>query len=199
MSTRMRTPRTPLALAAILAGGLAACGTADEPPTPDMEAPTTAEMPAPGAAEIPGADPMDHEPGTLVEVAAEAGTFETLLAAAAAAGLVEALDGEGPYTLFAPTDDAFAALPEGTVEALLADPEALAEVLLYHVVSGVVTAEQVVTLSEAQTAQGGTVSISVEDGVVLVNGATVVATDIEASNGVIHVIDAVLLPNGDDG
>ncbi len=196
MFASMRAPTTPLALAAFLALGLAACGTADEAPTPDMEAPTTAEMPAPGAAEV-GTDPMDHDPGTIIDVAAAAGTFETLLAAAAAAGLVEALDGEGPYTVFAPTDDAFAALPEGTVEALLADPEALAEILLYHVVPGVVTAEQVVTLSEAETALGESVEIRVDDGTVRVNGATVVATDIEASNGIIHVIDQVLLPNGE--
>jgi transforming growth factor-beta-induced protein len=185
-----------LALVAGLALGPAACGTADEAPDADMETPSTGEM-APAANPEMGADPMqDMEPGTIVDVAAEAGTFETLLAAAAAAGLVETLDGEGPYTVFAPTDEAFAALPEGTLEALLADPEALSEILLYHVVAGEVSAAQVVELDEVETASGETLDIMVQDGVVMVGGATVTATDIDASNGVIHVIDAVLLPNG---
>ena len=173
-----------LTLAAALAVVPAACGGADEAPSAEMEATTTTEMPA--AAEM--------EPGTIVEVAAAAGTFETLLAAAAAAGLVETLSSEGPFTVLAPTDDAFAKLPEGTVEGLLADPEALAQILLYHVIPGEFRAADVIQLTEAGTAQGGTVSIMVQDGTVMINDATVIATDIEASNGVIHVIDTVLIP-----
>jgi uncharacterized surface protein with fasciclin (FAS1) repeats len=132
---------------------------------------------------------------TIVDVAASAGTFETLLAAAEAAGLVETLQGDGPFTVFAPTDDAFAALPEGTLESLLEDPEALADILLYHVVSGEVLAADVVGLESAETVQGSDIAISVVDGgVVLNDSANVITTDIAAGNGVIHVIDAVILP-----
>ena len=133
-------------------------------------------------------------PGNIVEVAAAAGSFNTLLAAAEAAGLAETLATGGPFTVFAPTDEAFAALPEGTIEALLADPEALANILLYHVVSGIVTSDQVVGLSAATSLQGSDIAIMVHDGAVMVNGATVIAVDIEASNGIIHVINAVILP-----
>ena len=130
----------------------------------------------------------------IVEVAAAAGTFTTLLAAAEAAGLVDVLKSEGPFTVFAPTDEAFAALPEGTVASLLANPEALRAILLYHVVPGKVMAAQVVGLNEATTAQGASVSISTYGETVRINDATVIAADIEASNGVIHVIDTVILP-----
>ena len=131
----------------------------------------------------------------IVETATEAGSFSTLLAAAEAAGLVDVLKSEGPFTVFAPTDDAFAALPEGTVEALLADPEALREVLTYHVVPGKVMASDVFGLEQAATVQGGYLNISTYNGDVRLNGsARVTATDIEASNGVIHVIDAVVVP-----
>lgn len=131
----------------------------------------------------------------IVETAMSAGNFTTLVAAVEAAGLVDALKAEGPLTVFAPTDDAFAALPEGTVESLLADPEALASILTYHVVAGKVTADQVVELSEAKTLNGASAKVTVtEDGKVMIDEATVVATDIEATNGVIHVIDAVILP-----
>ncbi len=129
----------------------------------------------------------------IVDTAAAAGSFNTLLAAAEAAGLVDALKGDGPFTVFAPTDDAFAALPDGTVEALLADPEALADILLYHVVPGKVMAADVTDGLEAETLHGATVSFSTMGGV-MINDANIVATDIEASNGVIHVIDAVILP-----
>jgi len=133
--------------------------------------------------------------GTIPEVAAEAGSFTTLLAAVDAAGLTETLSGEGPFTVFAPTDDAFAALPEGTVEALLADIPTLTNILLYHVVSGAVGSDAVVGLDSATTLEGSDISISVEDGSVILNGtAKVVITDVQASNGVIHVIDTVLLP-----
>jgi len=131
----------------------------------------------------------------IVETAAAAGSFTTLLAAAEAAGLVDVLKSEGPFTVFAPTDEAFAALPEGTVEALLADPDALREILTYHVVAGRVLSTDVVGLSSAETVQGGTISIAVEVETVVLNGtANVIAVDVEASNGVIHVIDAVITP-----
>jgi uncharacterized surface protein with fasciclin (FAS1) repeats len=130
----------------------------------------------------------------IVTTAVEAGSFTTLAAALEAAELVGVLQGDGPFTVFAPTDDAFAKLPEGTVEALLADKEALTRVLTYHVVAGRVTSDQVVGLSEAQTVAGLIAPIEVIDGEVYVSGAKVVATDIQASNGIIHVIDTVMLP-----
>ena len=127
--------------------------------------------------------------------ASEAGAFKTLLEAATAAGLVETLQGEGPFTVFAPTDEAFAALPAGTLEGLLKDPEALKQILLYHVVSGKVTADQVVGLTTADSVAGPAIKIAVKDGKVMLNdSATVVTTDVEASNGIIHVIDQVILP-----
>ena len=129
----------------------------------------------------------------IVDTAVEAGTFNTLVAAVQAAGLVETLKGDGPYTVFAPTDDAFAALPEGTVESLLADPEALAAILTYHVVSGKVMSGDLSDGMTAATVNGADITIMTEGGV-MVNNANVVAADIEASNGVIHVIDAVILP-----
>lgn len=129
----------------------------------------------------------------IVETAAEAGTFTTLLAAAEAAGLVETLSGEGPLTVFAPTDDAFAALPEGTVEGLLADIDALTAVLTYHVVAGAVMSGDLSDGMTAATVNGADITVTLGDAV-MVNDATVVAADIEASNGVIHVIDSVLLP-----
>ncbi|HSE27811.1 MAG TPA: fasciclin domain-containing protein [Gemmatimonadales bacterium] len=133
-------------------------------------------------------------PGTIVEVASAAGTFNTLLAAVEAAGLTTTLSGPGPFTVFAPTDEAFGKLPAGTVEALLDDPVALAGILTYHVVAGRVDAAEVVQLTAATTLNGADVSIAVDGGTVRVNDATVTATDVEASNGVIHVIDTVLLP-----
>jgi uncharacterized surface protein with fasciclin (FAS1) repeats len=136
-----------------------------------------------------------QSPGDIVETAQAAGSFNTLLEAAQAAGLVDVLKGEGPYTVFAPTDEAFAQIPEADLNALLADEEALRSVLLYHVVPGRVLASQVVELDSAETAQGGVVTIEVEDGVVRVDEARVVSTDIQASNGIIHVIDRVLLPS----
>jgi uncharacterized surface protein with fasciclin (FAS1) repeats len=111
-----------------------------------------------------------------------------------AAGLVETLKGEGPFTVFAPTDAAFAKVPTETLNALLADKAALANVLTYHVVAGKVMAADVVKLTSAETVQGQAVSIEVKGGKVYVEGAQVVTTDIKASNGVIHVIDAVILP-----
>ena len=134
---------------------------------------------------------------SIAEVAV-AGGFNTLVAALGAADLVETLSGDGAFTVFAPTDEAFAALPEGMLEGLLADTEALTQILLYHVVGDVVKAETVVTLDEAETLAGDKVSIEVVDGNVFVNDSKVTSTDIEASNGVIHVIDKVLVPGMDE-
>ena len=136
-------------------------------------------------------------PQTIVDIAVADGRFMTLATALQAAGLVETLQGAGPFTVFAPTDEAFAKLPAGTIESLLADIPALSEILLYHVVPGAVKAEQVVTLSSAETAAELPVAIKVVDGKVFVNQAEVIITDIEASNGIIHVIDSVLLPPAD--
>jgi uncharacterized surface protein with fasciclin (FAS1) repeats len=129
----------------------------------------------------------------LVETAAAAGSFSTLIAAVQAAGLEQTLASGGPFTVFAPTDEAFAALPKGTLEALLNNPEKLKAVLLYHVVSGTVTAKDVAGLTSAKTLEGGMLRINTTKGV-MINDATVVKADIMASNGVIHVINKVLIP-----
>jgi uncharacterized surface protein with fasciclin (FAS1) repeats len=130
----------------------------------------------------------------IVETAISAGSFNTLVAAVKAAGLVETLSGEGPFTVFAPTDEAFAQIPADQLNALLADKEALTAVLLYHVVSGSVMAEDVVKLSSAETVNGQSVTIKVMDGTVMIDDAQVVTADIAATNGVIHVINKVILP-----
>lgn len=131
---------------------------------------------------------------TIVDIAVANGNFKTLTTALTEAGLVETLSGEGPFTVFAPTDEAFAKLPAGTVEALLQDKEKLTSILTYHVVSGKVMAEDVVKLTSATTVQGQDVTVKVEGDTVMINDAKVVTADIEASNGVIHVIDTVILP-----
>lgn len=147
------------------------------------------------ASEESAAEPMAAPAGNIAEVAAAAGNFTTLLAAVEAAGLVDELTGAGPFTVFAPTDEAFAALPAGTIDTLLADPEgALRDILLYHVVSGKVMSGDLSDGMTADTLQGAPVTFTVADGAVKVNDANVVAADVEASNGVIHVIDAVILP-----
>jgi uncharacterized surface protein with fasciclin (FAS1) repeats len=136
--------------------------------------------------------------GDIVETATAAGQFETLAAALTAAGLVDTLKSGGPYTVFAPTDAAFAALPAGTVEDLLKpeNREQLVAVLTYHVVPGRYPASRVTGLDQAPTVNGDPVDISTADGQVMVDGATVVKADVTASNGVIHVIDKVLMPGG---
>lgn len=146
---------------------------------------------------IASADHHGEAKGDIVDVAVAAGQFNTLAAALDAAGLVDTLKGDGPFTVFAPTDDAFAKLPEGTVETLLKpeNKDQLIAVLTYHVVPGAVKAGDVVKLDTATTVNGADVSIEVVDGSVRVDDATVVATDIAASNGIIHVIDSVILPN----
>ena len=184
MKTRMLV--SSLILAALV---LSACAKATPPAAVPTAKPTEKPVMEPTA--VP-------EPQDIVDIAVADGRFQTLVAALQAAGLVEALQGEGPFTVFAPTDDAFAALPEGTVEALLADIPALTNILLYHVVDGKVMAADVVNLSQALTLQGQYASIMVDGGKVMVDNAQVILTDIEASNGVIHVIDTVILPETRD-
>lgn len=138
-----------------------------------------------------------HTPAenTIVDVAVTGG-FDTLVAAVQAAGLVETLQSEGPFTVFAPTDEAFAALPEGTLESLLKpeNKDQLIAILTYHVVPGEVTSDQVVSLESAETLQGASLEISTSEDGVMINNAKVVKADVDASNGVVHVIDTVLLP-----
>lgn len=132
----------------------------------------------------------------IVETAVEAGKFNTLAKALGAAGLVETLKGKGPFTVFAPTDEAFAKLPPGTVESLLKpeNKDKLTAILTYHVVSGEVKAAEVMKLDEVKTLNGQKATVKARDGAVMINGAKVIAADIAASNGVIHVIDTVILP-----
>ncbi len=142
--------------------------------------------------------PADEVSKTIVDIAVEDERFTTLVVALQAAELDSVLTGSGPFTVFAPTDSAFSKLPEGTVESLLADIPALKDILLYHVVSGDVLAADVLNLESAETLQGDFFSISTEDGKVMVNDAEVIITDITASNGIIHVLDTVLLPPADE-
>ena len=130
----------------------------------------------------------------IVDTAIAAGSFNTLVTAVKAAGLVDTLKGPGPFTVFAPTDEAFAKLPAGTLDALLKDKEKLKAVLTYHVVPGKVTAAQVTKLKSAKTVQGSEARVTVDGGKVMIDNATVVKTDILAKNGVIHVIDTVIMP-----
>ena len=162
-----------------------------------MVAALAAVSTAPAVASAQNATTTDKKPmKNIVQVAVEAGSFNTLVAAVKAAGLVETLSGPGPFTVFAPTDAAFAKLPAGTIDALLADKEKLASILTYHVVSGKVMAADIVKSNGAtpKTVNGLPLDIVVRDGKVYVNGINVVTADVQASNGVIHVIDAVLLP-----
>ena len=137
-----------------------------------------------------------HEKGPgkdIVDTAVAAGTFETLVAAVKAAGLVDTLKGDGPFTVFAPNDEAFAKLPAGTVENLLENPKELAAILTYHVVAGKKAAADVVAANSLPTVQGQSLSVDTTDGV-SIGGAKVLATDVMTSNGIIHVIDTVLIP-----
>ena len=143
---------------------------------------------------VPSALTAQMNDKDIVETAIEAGSFTTLVAALEATGLVGVLQGDGPFTVFAPTDAAFAKLPEGTVEALLADKDALARILTYHVVAGEVTSDAVVNLSSAPTVAGIDAPIEVRMGNVYVAGAKVTTVDVRTSNGVIHIIDTVMLP-----
>ena len=188
-TTSRRTHRRLAAGLAVGALALAACGSDSN----DADESATTEAAAEESSESSGEE--SAEAGTIVDVAVGAGTFNTLVAAVTAAGLAETLSGEGPFTVFAPTDDAFAALPDGLVDALLL-PEneaALTAVLTYHVLGAEVPSSDVAP-GDVETLQGESITIGVEDGTVTVNDATVTAVDVEASNGVIHVIDAVLVP-----
>lgn len=144
-----------------------------------------------GSAAAPAADKPEKD---IVDTAVGAGQFKTLVTAVKAAELVETLKGEGPFTVFAPTDEAFARVPKETLDALLKDKTALAGVLTFHVVPGNVRAADVIKLDSAKTVQGQTLKIETKDGKVQVNGINVIKTDIVCKNGVIHVIDGVLLP-----
>ena len=186
-----RSIRRFAAVAAVAGLTLAACGDDSNDEAATATATETAETGA-GTATA-------SEPGTIVDVAVAAGDFTTLVAAVQAAGLVETLSGEGPFTVFAPTDDAFAAALEAlgmTADELLADTDTLTSILTYHVVAGEVPSSQVVTMdgAEVETVNGAPITISVDGDTVMVNDATVTAVDVDASNGVIHVIDSVLLP-----
>ncbi|QGJ70346.1 Uncaracterized surface protein containing fasciclin [Planctomycetales bacterium 10988] len=130
----------------------------------------------------------------IVETAVSAGSFNTLAQALEAAGLVEALQGDGPFTVFAPTDEAFENLPPGALENLLQNPEKLKSVLTYHVVSGKVPAKKAMKLSSAPTLNGQSIEISTQGDMVMINQAKVIKADIHCSNGIIHVIDQVILP-----
>jgi len=131
----------------------------------------------------------------IVETAVNAGTFKTLVKAVQAAGLPETLSGKGPFTVFAPSDEAFAKLPEGTLESLIKDTAKLKSILTYHVVSGKHMAADVIKKTSIKTVQGGDLKISNRNGDVMINDAKIIATDIETDNGIIHVIDTVVIPN----
>lgn len=183
--------------AAVLALSLtaAACASDDDSSTADNDTTATTEAMADDAT----TEAMADDAGTIVEVASNAGDFATLVAAVQAAGLVDTLNGAGPFTVFAPNDAAFAAALTDldlTAEELLADTDLLTSVLTYHVVEGNVPAADVVTMDgqTVTTVNGADLTITVDGDTVMVNDATVIATDIAASNGVIHVIDSVLLP-----
>ena len=182
----MMAKNIPLILALVVPTILFACASDEQEVA--TEAATTQPEPTQAATT------SDAAAKSIVDIAVEDGRFGTLVTALQAADLVETLSGEGPFTVFAPTDDAFDALPEGVVAGLLEDIPALTDVLTYHVVSGSILAEQVVKLTSATTLQGGDINIEVNGDAVMVNDANVIITDIVGSNGVIHVIDAVILP-----
>ncbi len=179
------------AVAAVLILAGCANGTDDAESTATTAAETTAEETMASEDEAMESE----EPGTIVDVAAGNEEFSTLVAAVQAAGLVETLSGDGPFTVFAPTNAAFEALPAGVLDALLLpeNKDTLVKILTYHVVAGEVTSDRI-GAGNVPTVEGQTVAVTTEGGGVQVNGANVIATDVEASNGVIHVIDAVILP-----
>jgi uncharacterized surface protein with fasciclin (FAS1) repeats len=167
---------------------------ASEPETSESEAMESEAMES-GTGESGASESGAAAAGTIVDVAAGNPDFSTRVAAVEAAGLVETLSGEGPFTVFAPTNEAFAALPEGVLDMLLLpeNQETLVQVLTYHVVPGEVTSD-LVTAGDVATVEGSTIAITTDDGVKINGTTTVTAVDVEASNGVIHVIDAVLIP-----
>jgi uncharacterized surface protein with fasciclin (FAS1) repeats len=179
-----------IALLAVLSLVLAACADSEDASADTAATDTTVATETTEAME----EEDMAESNTIVDIAVADGRFDTLVTAVTEAGLVETLSGEGPFTVLAPTDDAFDALPEGLLDTVLADQELLTSILTYHVLDGAVPAADVVTLDSATTLQGEDIAIVVDGDTVTINGATVIITDIEASNGIIHVIDAVLLP-----
>ncbi|MDP2496793.1 MAG: fasciclin domain-containing protein [Candidatus Palauibacterales bacterium] len=183
------TALVPLLVAGLTVGGFAGAPVDRTASAPAEDGDTTVTL-----EEVTAMRATAQEGGTIVEVASQNGSFETLVKAVQAAGLVETLNGDGPFTVFAPTDEAFSKLPEGALEDLLANEEQLKKVLTYHVVPGRVTAADVKGLNSAETVAGESLSISTDYGSVKVGNATVVQADVMASNGVIHVIDTVLLP-----
>jgi transforming growth factor-beta-induced protein len=189
----MKRFTTALSLLLVAVFVLAACAPAATP-TPEPTAIPEPTM-APEPTEMPAPEVLD-----IVDTAVADGRFTTLVAAVQAAELVDTLKSEGPFTVFAPTDDAFAALPEGTLDSLLLpeNKQTLTDILLYHVVAGKVMAADVVNLTSATTALGVDIAIKVDMGSVYINDAQVIITDIETSNGVIHVIDAVILPPAEE-
>ena len=192
----MRCSSFRLALAVALVLPMAASAVADEcPVAAAQKAQAKAHAKAQAKTHVQTVA-LNADRKDIVDTAVGAGSFKTLVAAVQAAGLVETLKGAGPFTVFAPTDEAFAKLPAGTVESLLKpeNKEKLVAVLTYHVVPGKVMAADVVKLTEAPTVQGSKAKVKVVDGTVMIDNAKVVKTDIETSNGVIHVIDAVILP-----
>ena len=192
----MRCSSFRLALAVALVLPMVASAVADEcPVAAAQKAKAMAHAKAQAQAHVQTVA-LNADRKDIVDTAVGAGSFKTLVAAVQAAGLVETLKGAGPFTVFAPTDEAFAKLPAGTVESLLKpeNKEKLVAVLTYHVVPGKVMAADVVKLTEAPTVQGSKAKVKVVDGTVMIDNAKVVKTDIETSNGVIHVIDAVILP-----
>ncbi len=175
-------------LGAISLAALAACSSAKKDVAPAAD---STAMAAP--ASMP--EPAAPAPKDIIETAVAAGSFNTLAKALTAAGLIETLKGTGPFTVLAPTDEAFAKIPAKDLEALLADKAALTKVLTYHVIAGNVPASQVTTLTEATSLEGSKIAIKVVDGKVMLNGtSTVVTPDVAASNGVIHIIDTVIMP-----
>jgi uncharacterized surface protein with fasciclin (FAS1) repeats len=199
--TRLIRLTAGIAALGLIAGACSDDSDTDDSSTSTVEQTTAIAAPTTAASATTEAEMAAED--DIVDTAIAAGDFTTLVAAVQAAGLEETLRGEGPFTVFAPTDDAFAALPEGTVETLLEDPTGdLASILTYHVVAGAVMAADVVGLDgqEVETVNGATFTVNIgDDGSVTLtdaagNDVNVVATDIEASNGVIHVIDAVLMP-----
>jgi uncharacterized surface protein with fasciclin (FAS1) repeats len=187
------TPAAPNALPAVVVPTKPVAPATPQLPSPqNIQAPTAAPTTPAEAAATPKASD-----GTIVEVAAANDSFETLVKAVKAAGLAEVLSGEGPFTVFAPTDEAFAALPKETVEMLLKpeNKETLKQILSYHVIPGSVESSTL-KAGKVQTVQGTSVSVSIMDKKVMVNDAVVTTADIKASNGVIHVIDKVILPPG---
>lgn len=151
-------------------------------------------QPGSRAADSAAAAASDASSSNIIDTAIDAGSFNTLVDAIQTAGLVETLQGAGPFTVFAPSDEAFAKIPEKIRAALIADSDALAELLSYHVIAGEVTAADVAKLNSATTVQGSNITIDTSNGI-KVDGANVITADIRASNGIIHVIDAVMIPN----